>query len=76
MRARKTMTDYVRGLVNERFLEGDPVLIGHVFWAALHGAVVLELAGKLDKECNFETISREAFRALMVGFRPAAPSVS
>jgi AcrR family transcriptional regulator len=72
-RARKTMTDYVRGLVNERFLEGDPVLIGHVFWAALHGAVVLELAGKLDKECDFETISREAFRALMVGFQPAGP---
>ena len=75
-RARKTMTDYVRALVNEGFLEGDPVLIGHVFWAALHGAVVLELAGKLDKECNFETISRAAFRALMVGFQPAAPPTS
>jgi AcrR family transcriptional regulator len=75
-RARKTMTDYVRGLVDERFLEGDPVLIGHVFWAALHGAVVLELAGKLDKECDFETISREAFRALMVGFQPAGLSTS
>ncbi len=75
-RARKTMTDYVRGLVDERFLEGDPVLIGHVFWAALHGAVVLELAGKLDKECNFETISREAFRYTDGRLsRPAAPSV-
>jgi AcrR family transcriptional regulator len=69
-RARSTMTDYVRALVDEGFLEGDPVLIGHVFWAALHGAVVLELAGKLGEECNFETISRESFRALREGFRP------
>jgi AcrR family transcriptional regulator len=72
-RARRTMTDYVRALVDEGLLTGDPVLIGHVFWAALHGAVVLELAGKLDKECDFETISREAFRALIAGFQPARP---
>jgi AcrR family transcriptional regulator len=70
-RARRTMTDYVRALVDEGLLAGDPVLIGHVFWSALHGAVVLELAGKLDKECDFETISREAFRALTAGFQPA-----
>ena len=69
-RARRTMTDHVRALVTEGYLEGDPVLIGHVFWAALHGAVVLELAGKLGEECNFETISREAFRALSLGFAP------
>lgn len=71
MRARRTMTDHVRALVEGGYLEGDPILIGHVFWAALHGAVVLELAGKLGEECSFETISREAFRAMMAGFRPA-----
>jgi AcrR family transcriptional regulator len=70
-RARRTMTDHVRGLVDAGYLEGDPILIGHVFWAALHGAVVLELAGKLGEECSFETISREAFRAMMAGFRRA-----
>lgn len=69
-RARRTMTDYVRALVAEGLLEGDPVLIGHVFWAALHGAVVLELAGKLGPECDFETISNAAFRAIAEGFRP------
>jgi AcrR family transcriptional regulator len=69
-RARRTMTDYVRGLVDEGALAGDPVLIGYVFWSALHGAVVLQLAGKLDKECDFETIIREAFRAMSAGFAP------
>lgn len=70
MRARSTMTDYVRGLVGAGMLEGDPVLIGHVFWASLHGAVVLQLAGKLDAECDFDTILHESFRALSAGFAP------
>jgi hypothetical protein len=69
-RARCTMSDYVRGLVDAGLLEGDPVLIGHVFWASLHGAVVLQLAGKLDAECDFETIIHESFRALSAGFAP------
>lgn len=69
-RARRTMTDYVRGLVDAGLLEGDPVLIGHVFWASLHGAVVLQLAGKLDAECDFDTIIHESFRALIAGFAP------
>jgi AcrR family transcriptional regulator len=70
-RARRTMTDYVRGLVDAGLLEGDPILIGHVFWASLHGTVVLQLAGKLDAECGFDTILHESFRALSAGFAPA-----
>ena len=69
-RARKTMTNYVRGLVDAGLLEGDPVLMGHVFWASLHGAVVLQLAGKLDAECDFETIIHTSFDALSAGFAP------
>jgi AcrR family transcriptional regulator len=69
-RARRTMTGYVRGLVDAGLLEGNPVLIGHVFWASLHGTVVLQLAGKLDAECDFETILHESFRALSAGFAP------
>jgi hypothetical protein len=63
------MTDYVRPLVDQGILSGDPVLIGHVFWTVLHGAIVLHLAGKLTQDCNFDTIVREAFRALTAGFR-------
>jgi len=68
-RARATMTDHVRGLVKEKILEGDANLIGHVFWSALHGMVMLELSGKLAPDCDFETIRRESFRALVEGFR-------
>lgn len=68
-RARATMTDYVRALVNEGILEGDPDLMGYVFWSALHGAVVLELAGKLDPNYPFEKIRTAAFAALASSFR-------
>ncbi|MBV9420366.1 MAG: TetR/AcrR family transcriptional regulator [Alphaproteobacteria bacterium] len=68
-RARATMTAYVRALVDEGILEGDPELIGHVFWASLHGAVVLKLAGKLHADYDFERISGAAFQRLFEGFR-------
>lgn len=67
-RARATMTRHVHALVAQRIFEGDPELIGHVFWSAIHGAVVLKLAGKLTADCDFEKILAETFRALSVGF--------
>ena len=46
-RARQTMSGYVEDQVSSGFMQGDPEKIGLMFWAATHGAVVLELAGKL-----------------------------
>jgi len=46
-RARATMSAHVRGLIGAGMMEGDPELLGHIFWAALHGAIVLDMAGKL-----------------------------
>ncbi|MEI9991889.1 MAG: TetR/AcrR family transcriptional regulator [Rhizomicrobium sp.] len=68
-RARATMTAYVRALVQDGILDGDPELIGHVFWASLHGAVVLTLAGKLGAGYDFDRISGESFRVLFEGYR-------
>ena len=74
-RARATMTSHVHDLVAEGFLSGDPELIGHVFWAALHGAVTLHLAGKLSpqyklsSQYGIDRIVAEATRALSVGFQ-------
>lgn len=68
-RARATMTAHIRALVAEGMLAGDPGILGHVFWATLHGAVMLQLSGKLDPACDFETIRAESFRALIGGFR-------
>jgi len=46
-RARATMTGYVKDQSAEGLIHGEPEKIGLMFWAATHGAVVLELAGKL-----------------------------
>jgi AcrR family transcriptional regulator len=66
-RARASMTRHVDVLVESGLLHGDPVLIGHVFWAALHGAVMLKLAGKLTPEYDFDIVSRTLMRAVTEG---------
>lgn len=69
-RARATMTDYVQLYIDEGVLAGNPILIGHVFWASLHGAIVLKLAGKLSAEYDFDRICNEAFCVLFAAYRP------
>lgn len=63
-RARTSMSTHMRDLVAAGVLSGDPVLLGHVFWAAMHGIVSLELAGKLGEAYDYQTLLDEAFRAL------------
>jgi AcrR family transcriptional regulator len=69
-RARLTMTRHIPGLIEAGLLKGDPELIGHVYWVTLHGAVTLQLAGKLDPGCDMRKILDSAFGALARGFAP------
>jgi len=69
-RARLTLTRHIPALIEAGIYEGDPVLIGHVFWVMLHGAVTLQLSGKLGPECDMRKILEGAFTALSEGFRP------
>jgi len=55
-RARATMTDHVRMMVDAGYFEGDPELIGHIYWASLHGVMVLHLAGKLDGDTDLDLL--------------------
>jgi AcrR family transcriptional regulator len=71
-RARDAMTDHVRLMVDHGYYDGDPELIGHVFWASLHGLVVLHLAGKLDGD--FDTLLREMRRILQDAYRVKIPA--
>jgi AcrR family transcriptional regulator len=67
-RARATMSYHVEQLIAEGVLEGDAELIGYVFWAALHGLVMLKLSGKFTERYDFDKVRRETFRALTQGF--------
>lgn len=68
-RARWCMNKYVREMVDAGVLAGDPELLGYVFWAAIHGLIVLKLAGRLPRDPDFETLRRTTLGALMKGFR-------
>jgi AcrR family transcriptional regulator len=46
-RAQKTMTGYIQDAFADGLMAGDPEQIGLIFWAAVHGVVILELAGML-----------------------------
>lgn len=68
-RARLLMSAALEALVSAGVFAGDPQLMGYVFWATMHGLVVLHLAGKLPAKPDFDTIQREAMRILVAGAR-------
>jgi AcrR family transcriptional regulator len=70
-RARRTMSAAPEALVTAGVFAGDPELLGCVFWAAMHGLVMLQMAGKLPKKPGFEAIRREMMRLLVAGARTA-----
>jgi len=47
-RSRRTMTRHLEPLAGV----GDANLVGHMYWAALHGPIMLELSGKLGDGCD------------------------
>jgi AcrR family transcriptional regulator len=71
LRAQKTMTGHVEDSIAEGLMAGDPQQIGLMFWAAIHGVVILELAGMLPPGA-----SRHIYPALDAtlerGMRPGA----
>jgi AcrR family transcriptional regulator len=68
-RARRTMSAALEALVKAGIFRGDPELLGYAFWAALHGLMVLRLAGKLPPEPAFETIRAALMGLLVAGAR-------
>lgn len=70
-RARAAITGYAQAMVDDGLFEGDPEMIGQVFWSALHGVAALYLAGKLTE---FDRVLSEAMRALAGAWRGGAPA--
>ena len=68
-RGRAAMNGYVRELVEAGVLAGDPVELGYVFWAAIHGLIVLDLAGRIPADPGFDALRRRTLGALMRGLR-------
>lgn len=48
-RSRATMTAHLKQMIAAGTLKGDADLIGHVYWSAIHGPIMLQLSGMLEK---------------------------
>ena len=68
-RAQKTMTGYIEDAMVEGLMDGDAVQIGLMNWAAIHGAVILELGGMLPPG-GARKVYRGFDTALLRGLRP------
>lgn len=55
-RAEEIMTAPIELLIQHGHLAGDARLLGRIYWSAIHGAVSLELAGKLESAPGFDTV--------------------
>ena len=71
-RARTMMARHAQALVASGEARGDPMMIAHMLWAALHGGLVLQMAGKLSPDIDPSALRRQAFEAILRGLRPDA----
>lgn len=70
-RAHETMSAWVRDQIAAGDMAGDPEHIGAMFWAATHGVVVLEMAGKLPAGAARE-LHHQLSQTLARGLKPSA----
>jgi AcrR family transcriptional regulator len=73
-RARRTMTRHIEGLIEAGLLNGDPNMIGHIFWSALHGSLVLQFAGKLSPKIDPKRLRDEMLMAVIKGVGLTVPA--
>jgi AcrR family transcriptional regulator len=76
-RSRRTMTRHLEALAAAGEIEGDPGLIGHMFWSALHGPIMLAFSGKLMAGYDARRIIAASMEALSRGlFGPGDPAAA
>ncbi|MBP1473420.1 TetR/AcrR family transcriptional regulator [Frateuria sp. MAH-13] len=66
----RTVAAHVEVLVAEGAVEADPALLGHQIWAALHGAVMLEIAGLLPNGFDAASLHTRTAGTLFEAARP------
>ena len=70
-RSNRNLRGYCEEMVAAGLLEGDPNVLAHLFWAGMHGLIVLQMAGKLGADSPaFETLRHEMVRLITRGARP------
>ncbi|MGH8784998.1 MAG: TetR/AcrR family transcriptional regulator [Cupriavidus necator] len=76
-RSVRVMTGYVEQLIAEGYLQGDPESLGYLYFAAVHGLIVLRMTGR--PSCTreeFDRNCREILRLITRGVRAQATKSS
>ncbi|MEN3974489.1 TetR/AcrR family transcriptional regulator [Emcibacter sp. SYSU 3D8] len=68
-RCRRFMMQPTEILVREGILEGDPEKLSQMFWAGIHGVIVLHMAGKLVSGSSVEELYAMMVTTLTRGAR-------
>jgi AcrR family transcriptional regulator len=55
-RSHATMSAHLRDLAEAGLFDGDPDYVGHLYWAALHGPIMLQLSGMLETPFDAPTL--------------------
>lgn len=66
----RTIAAHVEVMIAEGVLEADAPILGHQIWAALHGAVMLEIAGMLPAGFDAATLHARTAGTLFDAARP------
>lgn len=69
--ARQMLVRQAEGMIASGQIEGEPEMVAHMLWAALHGAVVLQMAGKISPGIDPAKLRRATFQAIVKGLSPA-----
>ena len=68
-RARRFITRQAEDLAAAGLIDADPTLVGWAMWAAVHGMVVLKLAGLWRDAPDFDTLHETTMRLIFEGAR-------
>ncbi len=66
-RARDCMTTHLKGLMPAKAFAERAPLIGHVYWSAIHGVLMLHLAGKISPDLEVSDLLEAMLKTLGAG---------
>ena len=66
-RSREMQVAHARSMIEAGLIQGDPEMVAHMLWSALHGALVLQLAGKLSPNIDPAKLRTATFNAILKG---------
>lgn len=61
----------VQRAIERDLLTGDPDVLAHVFWAAIHGVTMLSISGNLKQEVDVGDVLDATYTGLRAGHSPA-----